>query len=81
MAIREADVGANDLGQLAVLHALLEDLDDGELQTLGVDVAGWAAEHVAHVLPVGHGRGEGDDLSLQKMGRVKIMWFRWLPMM
>src|SRR5205823_4122 len=55
---------ANDLGQLAVLLAPLEDLHDRELQAFGVDITGGAAQHAANVLPVGHGGGEGDDLPL-----------------
>ena len=53
--LREPHVRLDDLGQLEVLHASLEYLDDRQLQPLGEDVAGGAAQHTAHILPVGHG--------------------------
>ena len=63
---RHAHVRADDARELVVLHAALEDLDDRQLQALGVDVLRAAAERAADIDPMRHRRRERHDLAVVK---------------
>ena len=66
-------VDADDGKSVLVEHALAVNLDDRELQALGIDVGGQAVEGAADVGPMRHAAGERHELTAWKIGTVKVM--------
>ena len=63
-AFRHADVHRDDVDQLPVELARALQLQDRNLQPLGVDVGGDALQRAADIEPVRHAAGEPDQLAL-----------------
>ncbi len=57
-------VAANDRGELGILLAGLENFNERHLQAFGKNVPSHRAENAANVLPVPHGRSEGDQFAV-----------------
>ena len=60
------DIHADDLDEVLVDHARLLILHDGDLDPLGIDIGGDAAERAAHIWPMGHAAGEGAQFAFKE---------------